>query len=435
MKRWGRITLGASAVGLLGAELFFFLPAKLDAVQAGPGQPTGTALIAKGEYLATAADCVACHSVPGSPPYAGGLAFTLPFGTIYSSNITPDRQHGIGAWSDAEFVRAMRHGIDNEGRELYPAFPYTAYANMSTDDVLAIRAYLNTLKPVAKAVEANQLSFPFNQRFIMRGWKLLNARQHPWKPDPQRSPEWNRGGYLVEGAGHCGDCHTPRNLTYGLKHSQKFAGAEAQGWKGYNITSDKVSGIGNWSVDEIARYLGTGHAPGRGAASGTMAEAVSLSLRKLTPADLRAMAVYLRTVPAKPSEAGARIDANPPAIAASTLYSPPTPHAGADAPGLRLFEGACASCHGWNGEGVQTAYGSLRGAQTVNDPDATNLIQVILRGSAIETGEGRLVMPPFGAAMTDAEVAALSNYVLDHFGNKRGTVTPARVAAARKLGH
>jgi mono/diheme cytochrome c family protein len=435
MKRWGRIALGVSAVGLVGAGLFFFLPAKLEAVQASPRLPTGAALIAKGEYLATAADCVACHSVPGSQPYAGGLAFKLPFGTIYSSNITPDKQHGIGAWSDAEFVRAMRHGVDNEGRELYPAFPYTAYANMSTDDVLAIRAYLNTLKPVAKPVEANQLSFPFNQRFIMRGWKLLNARQHPWEPDPKRSPEWNRGGYLVEGAGHCGECHTPRNLTYGLKHSQKFAGAEAQGWKGYNITSDKVSGIGNWSVEEIAQYLGTGHAPGRGAASGTMAEAVSLSLRKLTPADLRAMAVYLRTVPPKPSEAAARVEPNPPAVAASTLYSPPATQMRRDNAGLRLFEASCASCHGWNGEGVQTAYGSLRGAQTVNDPDATNLIQVILRGSAIETAQGRLVMPPFGASMTDAEVAALANYVLQHFGNKRPTVTPARVAEARELGH
>lgn len=433
MKRWARIALPVVLILVVGAGLFFFLPARLDAVQASPRQPTGAALIARGEYLATAADCVACHSVEGRKPYSGGLAFKLPFGTIFSSNITPDRQHGIGAWSDAEFVRAMRHGIDNKGRELYPAFPYTAYANMSTDDVLAIRAYLNTLEPAAGDVEPNALSFPFNQRYIMRAWKLLNGPQHPWKPDPQQSLEWNRGAYLVEGAGHCGECHTPRNLMYGLKQSEKFAGAVAQGWKAYNITSHPT-GIGNWSVDEIARYLGTGHSPGRGAASGNMAEAVSLSLRKLTPSDLRAMAVYLHSIPRKPSDPQATVAPNPPALRQSTLYNPPASKTRGDVAGLRLFEGACASCHGWNGEGVQSVYGSLRGAQTVNDPEATNLIQVILRGSAIETREGQLAMPAFGSSMTDAEVAALSNYVLQHFGNKHPTVTPARVAQARKAG-
>ena len=434
MKLWLRIVLGVVLVLLVAAGLFFFLPARLEAVQPSPRQPTGAALVARGEYLATAADCVACHTVPGGKAYAGGLAFKLPFGTIYSSNITPDKKHGIGAWSDAEFVRAMHHGVDNKGRELYPAFPYTAYANMSTDDVLAIRAYLNTLEPVTKSVEPNKLSFPFNQRYIMRAWKLLNGRQHAWKPNPNQSPEWNRGAYLVEGAGHCGECHTPRNVIYGLKKNLKFAGEVAQGWKAYNITSDPRSGIGNWSVEEIARYLGTGHSPGRGAASGNMAEAVSLSLRKLTPADLRAMAVYLHSIPPKPSGTGDFVERNPPALAASTLYSPPAGEA-QDAPeGLRLYEGACASCHGWNGEGVQTRYASLRGAHTVNDPKATNLIQVILRGSSIETSEGHLSMPAFGDSMTDAEIAALSNYVLQHFGNQRATVTPARVAEARKAG-
>jgi mono/diheme cytochrome c family protein len=434
MKRWARIVLGVIALVVVAAGLFFFLPARLDAVQASPSQPTGAALVARGEYLATAADCVACHSVPGGEPYAGGLAFKLPFGTIYSSNITPDKSHGIGAWSDAEFVRAMRHGVDNKGRELYPAFPYTAYANMSTDDVLAIRAYLNTLQPVAGDVEPNHLMFPLNQRYLMRGWKLLNGRQHSWQPDPQQSPEWNRGAYLVEGAGHCGECHTPRNVFYGLNKGEKFAGAVAQGWKAYNITSDRVSGIGNWSVDEIARYMGTGHSPGRGAASGNMAEAVSLSLRKLAPADLRAMAVYLHSIPAKSSKDGGKVDLNPPALSASTLYNPPSGETRGGGVGLRLYEGACASCHGWNGEGVQTAYGSLRGARTVNDPTATNLIQVILSGSAIETTEGHLSMPAFGASLSDAEIAALANYVLQHFGNKRPTVTPARVAEARKAG-
>ena len=434
MKRWLHILLAIVALGILAALAFFFWPARLEAVQASAAQPRGPALIEKGRYLATAGDCVACHSVPGGKPYAGGLAFKLPFGTIYSSNITPDRAQGIGAWSDAQFVRAMRHGVDERGRELYPAFPYTAYANMSTDDLLAIRAYLATLQPVAAAVEPNRLSFPFNQRYLMRAWKLFNGPQHPFENNARRSAEWNRGAYLVEGPGHCAECHTPRNFMYGLDRKRAYAGAVAQGWKAYNITSDRETGMGGWSVEEIVAYLGTGHAPGRGAASGSMGEAVSLSLRHLSPQDLRAMAIYIRSLPPQRSERGAQVDLNPPLVRASTLFTPVAAEARGDARGLRLFEGSCASCHGWNGEGLQSPYGALRGAQTVNDPDATNLIQVILGGSEIETRDGLVHMPAFGHALTDAEVAALANYVLGHFGNKRPSVTPERVAKARHEG-
>ena len=435
MKRAGLIALVVAALVLVGAIAFFAIPARLDAVSPSANQPTGRALVERGRYLATAADCAACHSVAGGKPYAGGLAFKLPFGTIYSSNITPDPKVGIGGWSDAEFVRAMRHGVRNDGAELYPAFPYTAYTNMSTDDVLAIRAYLRTLRPVSQEVAANQLSFPFNQRYLMRGWKLLFMPRHPLQPDPRQSAEWNRGAYLTEGFGHCAECHTPRNLLYGLKSGQKYAGATTQGWKAYNLTSDPKAGIGNWSVDEIVQYLGTGHAPGRGAAAGSMAEAVSLSLSRMTPADLRAMAVYLKSLPPKAGDVAVAVNPNPPALAASTLYAPaPNETRNADATGLRIFEGACASCHGWNGEGVQVGYGALRGAQTVNDPEATNLVQVILRGSAITTPDSHASMPSFGRAYSDTDIAAVSNYVLRHFGGKAPTVTPAAVAAARKQG-
>jgi mono/diheme cytochrome c family protein len=434
MKRAGLIVLAVAALLFVGAVAFFAWPARLEAVRPSASLPTGAALVERGRYLATASDCVACHSVPGGQPYAGGLAFKLPFGTIYSSNITPDRKVGIGSWSDAEFVRAMRHGVRNDGQELYPAFPYTAYTNMSTDDVLAIRAYLNTLRPVGQAVAVNQLSFPFNQRYLMRGWKLLFMPKHALQADPGQSAEWNRGRYLVEGPGHCAECHTPRNLLFGLKSGEKFAGATTQGWKAYNLTSDAKAGMGNWSAEEIAQYLGTGHAPGRGAAAGSMAEAVSLSLSRLTPADLHAMAVYLKTVPPRPGRAEAAVNPRPAAMAASTLYTPAPNEGRGDAAGLRLFEGACASCHGWNGEGLQSPYGALRGAQTVNDPEATNLVQVILRGSAITTPNAHASMPSFGRAYSDAEVAAVANYVLTHFGGKAATVTPARVAKARKEG-
>jgi mono/diheme cytochrome c family protein len=435
VKRIGRIVLALAALVLVGVVAFFAWPARLEAVAPSANQPTGAALVERGRYLATAADCVACHSVPGGQPYAGGLAFKLPIGTIYSSNITPDRKVGIGGWSDAQFVRAMRHGVGADGKDLYPAFPYTAYSHMSTDDVLAIRAYLQTVRPVSVQVDANQLSFPFNQRYLMRGWKLLFMPRARMDADPRQTAEWNRGAYLVEGAGHCAECHTPRNLLFGLKGGQKFGGATTQGWKAYNITSDPKAGIGNWSVDEIAQYLGTGHAPGRGSASGSMAEAVSLSLSRLTPADLRAMAVYLKSVPPRSGEPEAAVNPAPPAMAASSLYAPAerSPTTG-DITGLRIFEGACASCHGWNGEGLQSRYGALRGSQTVNDPAATNLIQVILHGSTITTPNDHASMPSFGRAYSDADIAAVSNYVLRHFGGKAPTVTPERVARARKDG-
>ncbi|MGI4880534.1 MAG: c-type cytochrome [Janthinobacterium lividum] len=433
MRRRNVVILVAAAIIIVGAALFFFLPAPLEAVAASPAQPTGEALVTRGKYLATAGDCVACHSAPGHAALAGGLAFKLPFGTIYSSNITPDRETGIGDWSDAEFVRALHHGVGKGGKDLYPAFPYAAYTKMSTDDALAIRAYLATLPPVRSSVQANALTFPFDQRYLMRGWKLLSMRQGRQTARPDRSAEWNRGAYLVEALGHCGECHTPRNLIFGLKGGDKFAGAVTQGWKAYNITSDARSGIGGWSVDALAAYLATGYAAGHGAASGSMAEAVDLSLRHLTPADLRRMAVYLKSVPAQ-GGSDIQIAVNPSELARSTAYAPPVDAAHAGNLGLKIFEGACASCHAWNGEGLQTNYAALRGARTVNDPGATNLIQVVLRGSRLTTPQGRLAMPAFGAAYSDAEIAAVSNYVLAHFGDKEGGVTPGRVADARKAG-
>jgi len=412
---------------LAGAGLFFFLPAGLEPVKASAAQPSGPALVEKGRYLATAGDCVACHTVPGGKPFAGGLAFKLPFGTLYSSNITPDPKAGIGAWSNAQFVRAMRHGVRGDGQDLYPAFPYTAYAKMSTDDILAVRAYLASLAPVADAPPANQLAFPFNQRAIMRAWKLLFLDDAQMAPQTAQSPEWNRGAYLVEALGHCGECHTPRNVAYGLS-GKTFAGATTQGWKAYNITSDPKSGIGGWSVDQLATYLGTGHVAGRGVASGSMAEVVSLSLSHLTPPDLRAMAVYLKSVPPRPSQDGEDIDANPRSLATATLAAPAPGSAGPhDGLGLRIFESACAGCHAWNGEGMPSPDAALRGARGVSDPQAANMIQVILHGSPMR-------MPAFGRAYSDAEIAAVSNYVVRHFGGKTADVTPGQVAEARALG-
>jgi mono/diheme cytochrome c family protein len=195
MRTWIRLVIGTTLLASIAAAGFFFWPASLEPVAASAGQLDGAALITRGEYLTNAADCAACHSIPGGQPFAGGLAFRLPFGTIYSSNITPDPETGIGAWTDAEFVRSLHRGIGRNGKNLYPAFPYVAYALLSTDDALAIRAYLATLRPVRAVTPANDLAFPFNQRYLMRAWNLLFLPSHPFQPDPSRDETWNRGAY------------------------------------------------------------------------------------------------------------------------------------------------------------------------------------------------------------------------------------------------
>ncbi|MCW4116085.1 cytochrome c [Aurantimonas sp. MSK8Z-1] len=433
MKRVGLAVLAVIVVAVVAAALFFFLPASLpDVPERTVAERQDPALVERGRYLVQAGDCIACHQAPGGQPYAGGLAFDLPFGTIYSSNITPDPDTGIGNWTDAEFVRAMRQGVNKAGQNLYPAFPYTAYAQMSTEDILAIKSYLFTLAPVKAEQEPNKLDFPYDQRWAVRAWNLLYLPDGAMKPQPQQSGEWNRGAYLVEAFGHCGECHTPRNSFFALDKDQKFAGSVQQGWKAYNITSDETSGIGAWSVDELTDYLATGHSDGHGTAAGSMAEAVSFSLRHMSREDLHAMAVYLKSVPPQASEVDAKVDPHPPGLDGATRYSPPPGELGEnEALGLRVFQGACASCHGWEGSGVQSVFAGLRGAQTVNDPAAINLLQVILKGGRLETEHGVETMPSF-AAYSDSEIAAVASYVLGHFGGKQVQISAADVAKARQ---
>jgi len=356
-----RLLLNVCVLTAVGVICFFFWPHSLPPVQATSAQPTGSALAAKGEYLTRAADCAACHTAPGGEPFAGGRAFKLPFGTIYSTNITPDPQTGIGGWSDAEFVRAVHRGVGRNGEDLYPAFPYTSYALLSTDDVLAIRAYLSTLRPVSARNVENTLAFPFNQRYVLRAWKLLFVPSQPWDPSPTQDATWNRGAYLAEALAHCGECHTPRNFMFATKSSMKYAGAIVDGWKAYNITSDRETGIGTWSDDEIERYLATGHAPAHGTAAGGMAEAIDLSLRHLTSEDIAALTRYLRTVPTRRSELAASIDYHPTTLSGATAWTPGRDSK--ESAGFELFASACASCHGWDGNGQQTDHAQLRGSQ------------------------------------------------------------------------
>jgi mono/diheme cytochrome c family protein len=245
--------------------------------------------LARGEYLARAADCIACHTIPGGQPFSGGVAFRMPFGTIYSSNITADKETGIGAWSDDDFERALHAGVGRNGEPLNPAFPYTSYTALSRDDILAIKAYLFSL-PVAYApAKPNELSFPYNQRWGLSYWNALFLRKERFQSERGKSDAWNRGAYLATALGHCNECHTPRNILYALKHDRELAGEVLQGWKAYNITSDKTYGIGGWTDQQMADYFGKGHADGRGAASGPMGEVVQNSLQYLTSEDIAAL--------------------------------------------------------------------------------------------------------------------------------------------------
>jgi mono/diheme cytochrome c family protein len=390
-----------------------------------PAELANASLIERGEYLTRAADCVVCHTSKGGEKFAGGLAFKLSLGALYSTNITPDKDTGIGNYSDQDFLDAIQRGIRRDGAHLYPAMPFTSYSYMSDADGLAIKAYLFSLAPVHATPPANTLTFPFNQRWAMVLWSAVFNRDVRFAPNAKQSPQWNRGAYLAEALAHCGECHTPRNLAFALDNRRKFAGAVTAGWRAFNITSDKETGLGAWRDDEIAAYLTAGHATGHGAASGPMGEAVDESLSKLTGEDVHAVVAFLRTVPAVVSP-----DLPAPRAAPASTSHREGPVA-QNALGKKVFGGACVSCHGWSGESLISPFATLTGAWAVNDPDATNVAQIVISGTR-RHAEGAVSMPAFGNAFSDVEIAAVANYVTARFGSKPSQITAQDVAELRK---
>jgi mono/diheme cytochrome c family protein len=391
-----------------------------------PAKLAQASVIERGEYLAKAADCMVCHTTPGGKEYAGGLGFKLPFGTLYSTNITSDKDTGIGNYSDQDFLNAMHRGVRRDGARLYPAMPYTSYTYVSDDDALAIKAYLFSLPPVKAVAPENTLSFPFNQRWAMMFWSALFNPDTRFAPDSSKSPEWNRGAYLAEALAHCGECHTPRNLGFALNNRRKFAGAVTAGWRAFNISSDKATGVGGWRDDDLISYLSTGHAAGHGTASGPMGEAVDHSFSQFASEDIRAIVAYMRSVPA---------------IASTDLpatLAPPAPASHkegntiADARGKRMFEGACVACHGWSGQSPVSHFATLTGAWAVNDPSAINVAQIVISGTRRHTPDGVLSMPAFGNAYSDDEIAAVANYVTARFGSQGSKLTASDIAELRK---
>jgi len=391
-----------------------------------PAKLAQASLVERGAYLARAADCMVCHTTQGGKEYAGGLGFKLPFGTLYSTNITPDKETGIGNYSDQDFLDALHRGTRRDGARLYPAMPFTSYTYITDADALAIKAYLFSLAPVRAPAPANTLMFPFNQRWAMAFWSALFNPNTRFEPDTSKSPEWNRGAYLAEALAHCGECHTPRNLAFALNNRKKFAGALTAGWRAFNISSDKATGLGGWSDDDIFSYLSIGHAAGHGTASGPMAEAVDHSLSQLAPEDIRAVVTYLRSVPATASaDLPATLAPPAPASHKDGVASP-------DPRGKMVFQGACVSCHGWTGESALSPFATLTGAWAVNDPSATNVAQIVISGTKRHAPPDAISMPAFGNVYSDAEIAAVANYVTARFGSKPSRITAQDVAELRK---
>jgi mono/diheme cytochrome c family protein len=399
------------------------------------GNPTGVPaemasadLIKRGEYLAHAADCVACHTAPGAAPYSGGFAFNMPFGTIYSTNITPDKETGIGNYTDAQFIAALRDGKRANGENLYPAMPYTSYTLMTDEDALAIKAYLFSLEPVNSPARPTVLSWPYNQRGLLPLWNIMFNPNARFRPNTGQSPEWNRGAYLAEAMGHCGECHTPRNIAQALNNHSKFAGALTAGWRAYNISSDKESGIGDWDDASVFSYLHTGHAEGHGGAAGPMGEASDDSLTYLTEGDIHALVTYVRSVPPHNSDLPKTVTTPAPAS-----HKEGVAVAGLDGVrGEKIFAGACASCHDWTGVSPVTHYATLTNVRAVNDPSAINVAQTVVNGVDRQIATGRIYMPAFGEGYSDDDIAAVSNYVTARFGAKGANLTGKDVADLRR---
>jgi mono/diheme cytochrome c family protein len=399
-----RVKRQASLAGFLSAALLAGSGAA--AAQTAPAPD----MIAKGEYLVRAGDCMACHTATPDKPFAGGAPVNTPFGVIYSPNITPDRETGIGSWSDDDFYRAMHDGIGKGGENLYPVFPFPWYTKVTRDDVLAIKAYIFSQKPIHAPDKPAQFGFPFNQRIALDGWRLLFFHAGTFQPDPKASAAVNRGAYLVQGLGHCAECHTQLNPLGAPEESRALAGGNVDGWYAPNISSDVRKGIGGWSTTELVSFFKNGAAEGHGVVLGPMAQVVHDSLSHLTDADLTDIAEYLKSTP--PKEV-ATADAGAPVTAGAAAYL-----------------SNCASCHQVDGRGIAGQIPALAGNGAVTAGGPENVIRAVLGGLRAKDSYGP--MPSIGADLTDQQVADITNYVRTAWGNTApGDAGPGLVGQLR----
>ena len=388
---------------------------------AAPSAPPAAEQVARGAYLARAGNCMLCHTERGSALYAGGRPVETPFGTVYSSNLTPDAETGIGRWSAAHFRRALHEGRSRDGHLLYPVFPYTHTTRVTGADADALFDYLRSLPPVNKANVQHRLRWPYSTQAALAVWRALYFRPGSFVEDPTRGRDWNRGAYLVQGLGHCGACHTARNALGGISNAMDLSGGliPMQNWYAPSLASAAEAGVADWSLEEIQQLLATGRSA-RSTVQGPMAEVVLHSTQFLEPGDIRAMAVYLKSLPPTPA------DSNPlevPRAAGAVLER-----------GAKLYEQHCAACHGDKGEGVPGAYPALGGNRAVTMPVTANLVQIVLHGGFAPATRGNprpYGMPPFATTLSDADVAAVLSYVRSSWGNRAAPVGEVAVGQQR----
>lgn len=373
-------------------------------------------LIAYGKTLVEAGDCAGCHTADPAKPFAGGKRIDTPFGAIYAPNLTPDRDTGIGAWQDADFTRALRTGTAPDGSLYYPAFPYPYFTHMTKDDTLAIRAYLGTLAPVVNRNKPPELRWPFGYRGLMRAWNLLFFTPGLFEPDQSKSAAWNRGAYLVTGLGHCGACHTPKNYFGADKTTQALSGSALDGWYAPRLDGAARTGLQSWSADDITEYLQSGR-NARSHADGPMAEVIVNSTSKMSDADVRAIAGYLKSLPPARRE----IIVTPPDEAEMKA-------------GQAVYAKFCIACHEADGSGAPRIYPPLPANALLQSINPSSTLRIILDGAhtvttprAPNTGE----MPGYAKQLSDDEIAAVTNYIRNSWGNAGPLVTSAQVAKAR----
>jgi mono/diheme cytochrome c family protein len=390
------------------------IPARLDA-----------SLVSRGAELAAIGDCAVCHTAPSGAGFAGGVGIPTPFGTIYSTNITPDAETGIGTWSEAAFQRAMRNGIRRDGAYLYPAFPYDHFTLVSDDDDKALYAFLMTRRPVRAVAQANKLPFPLNVRLAMFAWDLLFLRTGPYQADPAQDESWNRGAYLADGLGHCGACHTPRDALGAEKQDEKFAGGTAEGWTAYALNASSPAPV-PWDAAALSRYLKHGFDAQHGDPRGPMVEVVD-DLRSASPDDVQAIATYIA---AQMAGAAPESDQIAQQVAVQSQRNASVVAASADSQadamravdtknneGAVIYAGACSGCH----EGPRALpYGGIDLALStgVSGPSANNLVRVVLYGLPAAEGSRGPIMPGFASAIDDSQLAALARYLRARFTTK-----------------
>jgi mono/diheme cytochrome c family protein len=380
--------------------------------------------VIRGQYLTAMGDCVACHTVRGRPLFSGGLEMATPFGSLYTPNITPDKQHGIGSWTADDFWRAMHEGKRKDGALLYPAFPYTNYTKVTREDSDAIYAYLMTVAAVAEPSRAHALRFPYNQRELLAGWRALYFKPGVYQNDASQSAEWNRGAYIVEGLGHCNACHATRNLL-GATQDDDYSGGliPLQNWYAPSLTSSREAGLGDWEMKDIVELLRTGISA-RGAAVGPMAAVVQHSLQEMTLTDLTAMATYLRAQSdKKPDEPWIAPSTQSKAQVSSMLQS-----------GAQIYKDRCAACHMDDGRGVARVYPPLANNQAVRLKNPINAVRIVLNGGFPPSTEGNprpYGMPPFYQELNDEQVAAVVTFIRQSWGNTASPVWSVDVQKSR----